>query len=135
MSEGALGLAQIRVRTEEASYNLDASVLRLGGDWLVAIWGGDRPHIGAVAMAQPRPSLKDPEVCSATASVFCFLGHKEDLIVKEASERLSAALKAKVVVTAGIHWDDVPREGIEKILENSRTLVSMILKRIPSLEQ
>lgn len=84
---------QFQVKTEEDAYNLEAAVLRVGVDWLVSIWGGVKPHIGAVAVAQPRPSLKDKEVTSATASVFCFLGHKEDVIVKEASEKLAASLK------------------------------------------
>lgn len=127
ISDGAL---QFHVRTEAEAYNLEANVLRLGPDWLVSIWGGVRPHIGAVAMAQPRPSLKDENVVSATASVFCFLGHKEDVIVKEASERLAAALNANIVVTAGIHWDDIDPEGIRRIVENSQILISTIKERI-----
>ncbi len=128
--EGAL---QFHVRTEEEAYNLEAAVLKLGPDWLVSIWGGERPHIGAVAMAQPRPSLKDKNRISATASVFCFLGHKEDAIVKEASEGLAASLNANVVVTAGIHWDDVDPEGIQRIVENSRILIAKIEERIDQL--
>jgi gallate decarboxylase subunit D len=117
---------QLRVRTREGRFDLDALVVRIGSDWLVSIWGGERPHIGAVAMAQPRASLEDPRRGSATASVFCFLGHKEDVIVKEASERLSTALGAPVVVTAGAHWDNIDSEGIRRVLENSRKLVTLI---------
>lgn len=125
---------QFHVMTEEDAFNLEAAVLRLGHDWLVSIWGGEKPHIGAVAVAQPRPSLKDEKVTSSTASVFCFLGHKEDVIVKEASQRLSTSLKANVVVTAGIHWDDCDLEGIQRIVENSRILLSKIEERIGQSE-
>jgi hypothetical protein len=96
----------------------------------ISFWGGDRPHIGAVAVAQPRPSLRDKDKISATASVFCFLGHKEDLIVKAAGERISSAINANVVVTAGIHWDDIDEAGITCMMENSRELVEIIIERI-----
>lgn len=125
--------SQFCVKTVEDFYNLEASVLRVGSDWLVSIWGGEKPHIGAVAMAQPRPSLKNKDVTSATASVFCFLGHKEDIIVKEASERLAASLSSNVVVTAGMHWDDIDDEGIQKVIENTRKLIGMIEEMIKEL--
>ncbi|MBN1227398.1 MAG: hypothetical protein JXA79_10430, partial [Deltaproteobacteria bacterium] len=87
---------EIRIKTEDDVYSLEAFVKNIGSDLLVSIFGGQRPHIGAVAVALPRPSLKDPKVRSATASVFCYPGHKEDVIAKEAAERLSAALDTNV---------------------------------------
>jgi hypothetical protein len=119
-----------RIGTEEESYNLEAFVKEIGVDLLVAIWGGERPHIGAVAMAQPRPSLRDPNLTSATASVFCYLGHKEDSIAKEAAERISSAFMTNVTVTVGIHWDDINEDTIGHILKNSRKLITMIIERI-----
>ncbi len=111
---------------DEDRYNLRASARWIGGDLLVVIWGGERPHIGAVSLAQPRPSLKDPEIMSATASVICVVGHKEDDLVKEASEFLAAALKTRVVVTAGIHWDNLDEEGLRAVIQNSHALVKRI---------
>lgn len=119
-----------QIRTAENSYNLDAAVTQVGFDWVVSLWGGTRPHIGAVAIAQPRPSMTDEQVISSTASVFCILGHKEDVIVKEASEKLAASLNTNVVVTAGIHWDNIDQEGIQKIIENSRILIRKIQEKI-----
>ena len=98
-------ISEIHVRTAETSWIVEAKAVRIGTDILVYIWGGERPHIGAVAAAQPRPSLADPDRRSATCSVLTFPGHKEDEVVKSVSERLSAALDTHVVVTAGIHWD------------------------------
>ena len=90
---------------------IEALVQEIGADLLVSIWGGTRPHIGAVGMAVPRPSLRDSSRWSATSSNFTFTGHKEDLLVKEVSEAIAASLHKNVVVTAGIHWDDLnPRE-------------------------
>ena len=125
-------MMEFTVATNEGSYDLEASVRLIGEDLLVAIWGGERPHIGAVSMAQPRPSLKDPEATSATASVFCLLGHKEDELAKAASEVLAAVLNTAVVVTAGIHWDNIEPEGIQKVIRNSKILVDLILDKLAS---
>ncbi len=114
-------------QVEEGGFLVEAFWQRLGKDYLLSVWGGE-PHIGAVAMAQPRPSLADPSRVSATASVFCYVGHKEDEVVKEISERLASALGAKVVVAAGLHWDDLGQAGIDQVVKNVRALVDVIIK-------
>ena len=120
------------VKTQTGSYDIEAGIRRIGDDLLVAVWGGEKPHIGAVAVAQPRPSLKDPEVTSATASVICFPSHKDDDLAKTMSEILAATLETRVVVSAGIHWDNLSGEGIEQVIKNSRLLVELILEKISS---
>lgn len=123
---------EFTIQTHEGDYDLSAGVRLIGDDLLVAIWGGDKPHIGAVAAAQPRPSLKDPDGISASTSVICYAGHKEDVLAKTAAETLAAAFNTHVVVTAGIHWDDLSEEGIRQIKENSEILLSSLLNRLGS---
>jgi hypothetical protein len=120
---------EFTIKTDTGAYDLTASARMIGQDLLVAIWGGEKPHIGAVAVAQPRPSLKDPHATSATASVICYVGHKEDELAKAASEILASALKTQVVVTAGIHWDNLDEEAIARIIKNSEIMVDMILQK------
>jgi hypothetical protein len=120
---------EFTLETDTGAYDLAASVRMIGSDLLVAIWGGEKPHIGAVAVAQPRPSLKDPAVMSSSASVICLVGHKEDELAKAAAEILAAALKTQVVVTAGIHWNNLAPEAIQRIVRNSEILVDKILER------
>ena len=120
---------EFTISTHKEAYTIEALVKGIGPDILVAIWGG-RSHIGAVGVAQPRPSLKDTDKISATASVFCFLGHKEDVVVKEAAERISSAINANVVVTAGIHWYEIDESGITCVMEKTRELVGLIIERI-----
>ena len=127
-----MAISEFTLSTQQGSFDLSASVRLIGEDLLVAIWGGEKPHIGAVAMAQPRPSLKNPATTSATASVFCYVGHKEDQLAKAAAEVLAAALNTRVVVTAGIHWDNIKKEEIQRVIANSEILVDAILKRIVS---
>ena len=125
---------EFRVKTDKEVYNLEAFVKEIGKDFLVAIWGDERPHIGAVAVAQPRPSLKDESLRSATASVFCYLGHKDDIIAKEAAEKISSELNTNVTVTVGIHFNDINEAGIKAVIENSRQLINMIIERITTKE-
>lgn len=123
-------MLEFHIKTDKEAYNLEAFVKGIGEDLLVAIWGGERHHIGAVAVAQPRPSLKNHRVRSATASVFCYVGHKDDVIAKEAAEKISSALNTNVTVTAGAHWENIDEAGVKDIMENSRQLVEMIIERI-----
>jgi hypothetical protein len=106
---------EFTLETDTGAFDLTASARRIGPDLLVAIWGGEKPHIGAVAAAQPRPSLKDPAVTSATASVICFV---------------AAAIGGRAVVTAGIHWDNLSEEGIRQVIHNSAELIKMIKARL-----
>lgn len=123
-------LSRVAVYVESGPYRLDAEAVRIGADVLVYIWGGERPHIGAVAAAQPRPSLVQNERVSATASVLTYPGHKEDVVVKQASEALAAALETKVVVTAGIHWDNLKADDIQTVVLLSRQLVQELERRL-----
>jgi len=110
---------------KRGKFEVFARVDLMGSDVLVTVWGGTA-HVGAVAMAVPRPSLRDPEERSATASVFTFSGHKEDAVVKAFSEELSGRLGRHVVVAAGIHWDCLEPGEISQITEACEALKKRI---------
>ncbi len=116
--------------TREASHNLNASWLTAGDDLLVLITGGESPHLGAVAMAAPRPSLADPARTSATTSVFCFMGHKEDELARQMAQTLASRLGCRVVVAAGLHWDGLDQAGLEAVGRNAALLLEMLLERL-----
>ena len=109
-------------------YKVKAEVRLIGSDLLVILYGGDKPHIGSVAVAHPRPSLKDKRQVSSTSSLYNFLGHKDGVVAQKMSETLSAALSKNVVVVAGIHIDRITQKGIEKIVENCDKLADKIYK-------
>jgi hypothetical protein len=105
-------------------------VQEVGQDILVSVWGGTRPHIGAVGIAVPRHSLKNPSQWSATSSNFTFPGHKEDTLVKQISEKLATRLRKNVVVTAGIHWDSISLKEIKTIENLTGKLSDRILEKL-----
>jgi hypothetical protein len=107
--------------------NLTAQWQRAGRDLLVLVTGGEGPHLVAVAMAEPRTSLADPARTSATVSVFCYPGHKEDELARELAQALAAALGVKVVVAAGMHWDGLGPGDIAQVRANHARLQEMLL--------
>ena len=122
-------MKRITVTVKQGRFSLEALVASIGPDLLVSVWGGTHPHIGAVALALPRPSLQNRRKTSATASVLTILGHKEDVTAKMVSEALAAALKRNVVVTAGIHWDNLKPEEIGAINELTTQLVGKVIEK------
>jgi len=111
-------------------YRVAAEARRIGADIIVSVWGGTKPHIGSVAAAIPRPSLKDLKKKSATSSVINFSGHRDDIVSKLFSERIAARLGRNCVATAGIHIDNATGESIDIILKNCETACARIIRML-----
>jgi hypothetical protein len=124
------GVSLRNISEKQDEYEVVAIVYELSDDCLVILYGGTRPHIGAIGMAQARPSLKDPKENAATSSVFTYTGHKEDMVAKALSEELTRRLGRNTVVVAGIHWDDLSVEGIEKVRSICRLITEKIVKEL-----
>ena len=118
------------VTTQQDGYNLSADVNFIGEDILISVYGGDKPHIGAVAASQPRPSLKDEEATSASTSVICFVGHKEDELAKYIAGKVATEFNVRTVVCAGAHWDDITEKGIQRVGQSAKQLAVLLLDRI-----
>jgi hypothetical protein len=92
---------------------IEFTSVAMGNDLCVVIAGGELPHLGAVAVAQARPSLQDKTKTSATTSVITLLGHKEDVVASRVAHTLAARLNKNVVVCCGIHVDDIRPDEME----------------------
>lgn len=110
------------------NFLIEASFMNVGDDYVVVFGGGEKPHIGAVALGVPRPSLKKDGTCSSSASVICLTGHKEDLLARTAALELSKAFQHSVTVTVGIHIDDVAPEAIGVIESHFKFLLEQIIE-------
>jgi hypothetical protein len=95
-----------------AGLRLAAVCVRAGDDLVVVVGGGDRPHVGAAALALSLPSLKDPSRLTHSTSLLSVPGHKEEDLARDGALRLSRALGRNVVVTVGIHEDAISKERI-----------------------
>jgi len=59
------------IQTETGSYDIEAGIRRIGDDLLVAIRGGEKPHIGAIAVAPAKTEPQNPG--NNQRDSFCFL--------------------------------------------------------------
>lgn len=112
--------------TGQTPYTVTACVVVCGSDIAVVIGGGTAPHIGAAALASPRPSLQAADAVSASASVLCRPGHKDDLPAREAALYLAGQFNTNVSVTVGLHVDAANEQDILALQQNFQELVQQI---------
>jgi len=108
-------------------YCLQGIVITLDSDDVIVIVGGGRDHIGAVALAIPRPSLQDQYRMSATSSILTMLGHKDDELAKYVSKKVAAATERNIVAIAGVHYDDLAMADLLIIRELWISLTEKII--------
>ncbi len=120
----------IELSITRAGIPLDLKALEIGPDLCVIIAGGDSPHIGAVTLSVPRPSLADPQTVSASTSVLTRVGHKDDEAARYVSRELAAKLNRNVVVTCGIHVDRISRAQLDAVVQALPELVRAVVEAL-----
>ncbi len=116
-----------RVEDPSSGRYLEARTAIVGDDVVVAIGGGERPHVGCVVLAQPHPARGGATKWSASCSVLTIPPHKEEPIARGVAERLAASLGRVAVVTAGVHDDDIDAEGIATYLRLGKELAEKLV--------
>ena len=119
----------VRVSDEAGGRSLTAWFHRAGDDVVVAVGGGDRPHVGCVVLCQPGRPASGGAGFSVSSSVLTIAPHKEEPIARVVAERICGDLGRVVVVTAGVHEDGIDRVGIETYLRLGDELASALLER------
>ena len=109
---------------------LRLTAVRLGADLAITLSGGDRPHIGAVAVSQSRPSLQRGAGTSATTSVIALLGHKEDELARQVAARVAVGTAGTVCVACGIHVEAIGAAELEDVGVLADELASELLARL-----
>ncbi|MGN1148214.1 MAG: hypothetical protein ACI4TB_07300 [Lachnospiraceae bacterium] len=85
----------------------------------VLIYGGDKPHIGAISIAGPDGKL------SSTV----FPKHKDHYISDVWAGELYARYRCPVVVSAGIHFDDITEDEIQEIEALSQSMLMEVCRK------
>ena len=117
----------IRVEVRIEKYLIYADILETGND-LVIIIGGGESHIGAVGISFPTVSINTGEN-TVTTSVVTLPSHKEDIVAKNISEKVAKILNKKIVVIAGIHFDNLSKDDIDRILKGCDELADKIIEK------
>lgn len=111
-----------QVRKQLSFAELTVESCQIGEDYCIHVSGGERPHIGCVVLAMPRPSLSSPEVISATSSVLNVTGHKDEYICRELAEAAAKRKNAVTVCTGGFHTDGITEEQLRELMGVVRQL-------------
>lgn len=94
---------------------LIVKISRIGEDIHITLQGGEKPHIGCVVLAVPRPSLEGNGERSSTTSVINITGHKDEMLCRQLAEQVAARENAVVVCCGGFHMDHITKEQIEEV--------------------
>ena len=110
---------------DAAGFPIICSVTQMGDDCAIALRGGDKAHIGSVAMAVPRPSLTGVGR-SATVSTLNRMGHKDDFLANPIAHAVAERMDCVVTCAAGVHVDDATPEQIAAIQAAVPTIIERI---------
>ncbi len=110
----------ITLEARRGRLNLRLTAIFMGQDLCVTLSGGDRPHIGAVALSQG----------GAAAAVLTLPGHREDALAHQLAQELASETQATVCLACGIHLDDIHPEEIRDALELAEGLVRELLSHL-----
>ena len=106
---------KVQVVDPSSGRTLTAWVHEVGDDVVVAVGGGDRPHVGCVVLAVPC-SGRGGSGFSPSVSLLTIPPHKEEPIARAVADEVCRRHGRVVVVTAGVHEDGIDRDGIEVFL-------------------
>lgn len=123
-----MGESLIELGAHRGRIRLTLRCLRMGNDLCVALSGGDREHIGAVALSEPRSENGGKK--GATTSVLTLRGHREDELARRIASHLSAHTGVAVCVACGIHVDAIQATELTDVLELSEELTRSLLERL-----
>lgn len=108
---------------------VEAIIVSCGNDINVTIGGGENYHIGAVAIAVPRLEYKEGKKRTASTSVICVQGHREDELAYKAAKYLATALDCTVTVTIGIHIDNITQKEFQELIDNTNKILDQIIEK------
>lgn len=119
-----------RFAEEEGRINITLQATIMGKDLCVVITGGERPHLGAVALGLVRFSLSDSSKNSASVSVLTVPGHKEDELARSIAQKITSKLGINTVVSCGIHVDNITITEINMVSRLTDKLSDKLIKTL-----
>ena len=112
------------------SHSLRIEGIRVGRDISVTVYGGQKPHIGGVAMSVMSPALHEPERLTCTEHMISVQGHKEADLARSIATHLAKMFECTVTVSCGIHYVDATKEDITAVLALVNEMVDEFAQNI-----
>ncbi len=83
----------------------------------VGLYGGDKSHIGAVGIVDHTGKI----------SITQFEGHKEGILCQQWCEVLFKTVNCPIVMSAGVHFDNISKEDILQIMKQCSGLQNEVI--------
>ncbi len=115
---------------ENTKYELVLAAQWCGKDLSVSIFGGETPHIGAVALAVANIDGYSRRY-SPTINIITVMDHKDDEIARFVAKDLAIYFDTQVVVSAGVHIDDATKDDLIIIMENVTEILRQFKAEFP----
>ena len=113
-------MSQFELSQTLLGQTITAQVTQLDQGLHVLLTGGERSHVGAVALAQN----------GAVTGCLSFPSHKEQVVCERWAALLSQAIGDCVTVACGIHYDNATPKQIGRILAVCEALLEQLLNQI-----
>lgn len=117
----------MRLIAKQGRLAITLRILHQGRDLQVMCSGG-QAHIGAVALASPCP--QDAANKKKQSELLTLPGHREDLLAAQMARRMANDLNCTVCVSAGIHFDYITKEEIERVFSLVDTLTERCIAKL-----
>ena len=95
-----------------------ADVKRLDHGWQILLGGGDKSHIGAVAVIDE----------AGQDHLIAFAGHKEADVARDWAKKIYALTKEPVGLAAGVHYDDLTPKDLLQVIDGITQLWDKVAK-------
>lgn len=131
MRQDEMNTRRFEIAVDGSPQKLEAVCVECGADLIVVVGGGERYHCGALGLTISLPSIKDADKITHSTYQIPVPGHKEEALAREGSLKLAQRLGRNVVMSVGIHEDNLSKEGIQRYVEAFEGLVDMIAEAYP----
>lgn len=101
---------------------LTADVTLLNTGIHILLTGGYQSHIGSLSAARPRENPR----------TLTFPGHREQAVSEQWAAALAHRLNAPAAVVCGIHYDDLSREDLARLLRLLDEMLEEVLSSLPA---
>ncbi|MCL2493325.1 MAG: hypothetical protein FWF33_04705 [Clostridiales bacterium] len=126
--------ASLYLAEGEMPYRLWVGICSVGNDIQITVGGGERDHIGAVALAEPSVTVHPVtgEAVSLAAGetsgfsriqLLSAAGHKDAAIAQMFAGAFCGTFQVNVAVVAGVHVDHATDEEIDILMGNASALL------------
>lgn len=115
------------IQKSSGRISVELQALAMGPDLNIAITGGDRPHLGAVAISSAAQGAANHGIGYSAVTV-PLPGHREDILARWAALALSEQLSLNCIVACGIHVDGITGDEIEEVTKLVHELVATFIE-------